>query len=101
MITDGRQAELILRTGQADGVFIGRAALADPRWWQRGSASAGLRSAPGSTLSMGPAAVYLLRNAKVCGDGDLESVTREIELDIRNSDLSLVLGELIGQILLL
>ena len=35
MITDGRQAELILRTGQADGVFIGRAALADPRWWQR------------------------------------------------------------------
>ncbi len=49
---------------------------------------------------MGPTAVYLLRNAKVCGDGDLESVTREIELDIRNSDLSLVLGELIGQILL-
>lgn len=35
MITDGRQAELILRTGQADGVLIGRAALADPRWWQR------------------------------------------------------------------
>ena len=33
--TPGRQAELILRTGQADGVFIGRAALADPRWWQR------------------------------------------------------------------
>ena len=93
MITDGRQAELILRTGQADGVFIGRAALADP--------PAGLRSALGSTLSMDPAAVYLLRNAKVCRDGDLESVTREIELDIRNSDLSLVLGELIGQILLL
>ena len=68
--------------GETDVVSIGRTAL-------------------GSTLSMDPAAVYLLRNAKVCGDGDLESVTREIELDIRNSDLSLVLGELIGQILLL
>ena len=34
-ITDPFQAEHILRTGQADGVFIGRAALADPRWWQR------------------------------------------------------------------
>ena len=35
MVTDGRQAELILRTGQANGVFVGREALADPRWWQR------------------------------------------------------------------
>ena len=34
-ITDALQAEQILRTGQADGVFIGRAALADPRWWHR------------------------------------------------------------------
>ena len=31
-ITDAFQAEHILRTGQADGVFIARAALADPRW---------------------------------------------------------------------
>lgn len=68
--------------GETDVVSIGRTAL-------------------GSTLSMDPAAVYLLRNAEVCGDGDLESVTREMELYIRNSDLSLVLGELIGQILLL
>jgi 2,4-dienoyl-CoA reductase-like NADH-dependent reductase (Old Yellow Enzyme family) len=34
-ITDAFQAENIIRTGQADGVLIGRAALADPRWWQR------------------------------------------------------------------
>jgi 2,4-dienoyl-CoA reductase-like NADH-dependent reductase (Old Yellow Enzyme family) len=34
-ITDAFQAEHILRTGQADGVFIGRTALADPRWWHR------------------------------------------------------------------
>ena len=34
-ITDALQADHILRTGQADGVFIARAALADPRWWQR------------------------------------------------------------------
>ena len=34
-ITDAFQAEHILRTGQADGVFIARAALADPRWWHR------------------------------------------------------------------
>lgn len=34
-ITDALQAEHVLRTGQADGVLIGRAALADPRWWHR------------------------------------------------------------------
>ena len=35
MITDALQADHILRTGQADGIFIARAALADPRWWHR------------------------------------------------------------------
>jgi 2,4-dienoyl-CoA reductase-like NADH-dependent reductase (Old Yellow Enzyme family) len=34
-ITDPFQAEHIVRTGQADAVSIGRAALADPRWWHR------------------------------------------------------------------
>ncbi len=34
-ITDPLQAEHIVRTGQADGIFVARAALADPRWWQR------------------------------------------------------------------
>lgn len=35
MITEGRQAELVLATGQADVVMMARALLADPRWWHR------------------------------------------------------------------
>lgn len=35
MITNAVQAEHIVRSGQADGVFIARAAIRDPRWWQR------------------------------------------------------------------
>ncbi len=35
LITQARQAEHVLATGQADVVSIGRAALADPRWWHR------------------------------------------------------------------
>lgn len=35
MITGSRQAEHVLASGQADAVLLGRAALADPRWWHR------------------------------------------------------------------
>lgn len=35
MISQARQAEHVLVTGQADVVSIARAALADPRWWHR------------------------------------------------------------------
>ena len=35
MITQPRQAEHVLTSGQADVVMLGRAALADPRWWHR------------------------------------------------------------------
>ncbi|WP_338043734.1 NADH:flavin oxidoreductase/NADH oxidase [Ornithinimicrobium flavum] len=35
MITQPRQAELVLATGQADVVMMARALLADPRWWHR------------------------------------------------------------------
>ena len=35
MITEPRQAEHVLATGQADVVSVARAALADPRWWHR------------------------------------------------------------------
>lgn len=35
MITAARQAEHVLRTGQADVVMLARAALADPHWWHR------------------------------------------------------------------
>lgn len=35
MITEARQAELVLATGQADVVMMARALLADPRWWHR------------------------------------------------------------------
>ncbi len=35
LITSALQAEHIVATGQADGVFIARAALRDPHWWQR------------------------------------------------------------------
>jgi 2,4-dienoyl-CoA reductase-like NADH-dependent reductase (Old Yellow Enzyme family) len=35
MITTARQAEHVLDAGQADAVLLGRAALADPRWWHR------------------------------------------------------------------
>lgn len=35
MITQPRQAEHVLATGQADVVSLARAALADPHWWHR------------------------------------------------------------------
>ena len=35
LITEARQAEHVLASGQADVVSVGRAALADPRWWHR------------------------------------------------------------------
>lgn len=35
MIRGAEQAEAVLADGQADVVLIGRAALADPRWWHR------------------------------------------------------------------
>ncbi|WP_394938637.1 NADH:flavin oxidoreductase/NADH oxidase [Psychromicrobium sp. YIM B11713] len=37
MITDGVQADHIIRSGQADAVFIARAALRNPHWWQQAS----------------------------------------------------------------
>lgn len=41
MITDARQAEHVLATGQADAVMIARAALADPHWWHRAAHTLG------------------------------------------------------------
>jgi 2,4-dienoyl-CoA reductase-like NADH-dependent reductase (Old Yellow Enzyme family) len=41
MITDARQAEHVLATGQADAVMLARAALADPRWWHRAAHTLG------------------------------------------------------------
>jgi 2,4-dienoyl-CoA reductase-like NADH-dependent reductase (Old Yellow Enzyme family) len=35
LLTSARQAEHAIATGQADGVFIARAALRDPHWWLR------------------------------------------------------------------
>ncbi len=35
LITSSAQGAHVVTTGQADGVFIARAALRDPRWWQR------------------------------------------------------------------
>jgi len=35
LITTAEQAEHVLVTGQADGIFVARAALRDPHWWQR------------------------------------------------------------------
>ncbi|MDQ6755224.1 MAG: NADH:flavin oxidoreductase/NADH oxidase [Actinomycetota bacterium] len=35
LISTADQAEHALVTGQADGIFIARAALRDPHWWQR------------------------------------------------------------------
>lgn len=35
LVTSAGQAEHALATGQADGVFIARAALRDPHWWLR------------------------------------------------------------------
>jgi 2,4-dienoyl-CoA reductase-like NADH-dependent reductase (Old Yellow Enzyme family) len=35
LLTSAGQAEHALATGQADGVFIARAALRDPHWWLR------------------------------------------------------------------
>jgi 2,4-dienoyl-CoA reductase-like NADH-dependent reductase (Old Yellow Enzyme family) len=35
LLTSAGQAEHAVATGQADGVFIARAALRDPHWWLR------------------------------------------------------------------
>jgi 2,4-dienoyl-CoA reductase-like NADH-dependent reductase (Old Yellow Enzyme family) len=35
LLTSAGQAEHAIATGQADGVFIARAALRDPHWWLR------------------------------------------------------------------
>jgi 2,4-dienoyl-CoA reductase-like NADH-dependent reductase (Old Yellow Enzyme family) len=35
LLTSPGQAEHAVATGQADGVFIARAALRDPHWWLR------------------------------------------------------------------
>lgn len=43
LITDAIQAEHIVATGQADGVFLARAALRDPRWWQRAAFELGYK----------------------------------------------------------
>lgn len=41
LIGSADQAEHIVRSGQADGVFIARAALRDPHWWQRAAFALG------------------------------------------------------------
>ncbi|GAB3265620.1 NADH:flavin oxidoreductase/NADH oxidase [Arthrobacter pigmenti] len=41
LIGSADQAEHIVATGQADGVFIARAALRDPHWWQRAAFALG------------------------------------------------------------
>lgn len=41
MITQPRQAEHVLTSGQADVVMLARAALADPRWWHRAACQLG------------------------------------------------------------
>ncbi len=41
MITTAEQAEHILVSGQADGVFLARAALRDPHWWLRAGVELG------------------------------------------------------------
>ncbi len=42
LITEAAQAETILRSGQADAVSIGRAALRDPHWAARAAATLGV-----------------------------------------------------------
>jgi 2,4-dienoyl-CoA reductase-like NADH-dependent reductase (Old Yellow Enzyme family) len=39
MITQPRQAETVLASGQSDVVMMGRGLLADPRWWHRAAAA--------------------------------------------------------------
>ena len=48
LLTSPGQAEHVVATGQADGVFIARAALRDPHWWLRAAFELGhdLRWAP-------------------------------------------------------
>lgn len=48
LLTSAGQAEHVVATGQADGVFIARAALRDPHWWLRAAFELGhdLRWAP-------------------------------------------------------
>jgi 2,4-dienoyl-CoA reductase-like NADH-dependent reductase (Old Yellow Enzyme family) len=41
LLTSAGQAEHAIATGQADGVFIARAALRDPHWWLRAAVELG------------------------------------------------------------
>ncbi|MEE2568410.1 NADH:flavin oxidoreductase/NADH oxidase [Pseudarthrobacter sp. J64] len=43
MITTAEQAEHVLVSGQADAVFLARAALRDPHWWLRAGVELGFR----------------------------------------------------------
>jgi 2,4-dienoyl-CoA reductase-like NADH-dependent reductase (Old Yellow Enzyme family) len=42
LISSAEQAEHLLATGQADGIFLARAALRDPHWWQRAAHDLGV-----------------------------------------------------------
>ncbi len=42
LISTADQAEHVVATGQADGVFLARAALRDPHWWQRAAHDLGV-----------------------------------------------------------
>jgi 2,4-dienoyl-CoA reductase-like NADH-dependent reductase (Old Yellow Enzyme family) len=42
LISSADQAEHLLATGQADGIFLARAALRDPHWWQRAAHDLGV-----------------------------------------------------------
>ena len=44
MITDPHQAETILRTGQADMVFLAREMLRDPYWPGRAAKALGVKT---------------------------------------------------------
>ena len=46
LITDPKQAETILSTGQADAIFMARAALREPAWPQRAAHILGVEPGP-------------------------------------------------------
>lgn len=45
LISTAEQAEHLLATGQADAIFLARAALRDPHWWQRAAHDLGVELA--------------------------------------------------------
>ncbi len=56
LLTSPGQAEHVVATGQADGVFIARAALRDPHWWLRAAFELGHDLQVGTPVRAGSAA---------------------------------------------